>query len=74
MTIELLKSKIHQATVTEANLQYKGSITIDRDLMDASCLFLHGKVLVTNFNNGDRFETYVIEGERGSGKICVNGA
>lgn len=74
MLIEILKSKIHQATVTEACLNYKGSITIDRELMDASGLLLHEKVLVTNSNNGERFVTYVIEGKRGNGDICVNGA
>ena len=63
MMIEVLKSKIHCARVTEANLNYMGSITIDEDLMDAA-----------NNNNGERFETYIIKGERGSGKICLNGA
>ncbi|MDR0794763.1 MAG: aspartate 1-decarboxylase [Tannerella sp.] len=74
MRIELLKSKIHGVKVTEANLNYIGSITIDRDLMDASNLIEFEKVWVLNINNGERFETYVIEGERGSGTICVNGA
>ena len=74
MQIELLKCKIHRATVTDANLAYEGSITIDRDLMDAAGLILHEKVQVLDVNNGERFETYVIEGPRGSGTICVNGA
>ncbi len=74
MQIELLKCKIHRATVTDANLNYEGSITIDRDLMDASGLVLHEKVQVLDINNGARFETYVIEGARGSGTICLNGA
>lgn len=74
MNIELLKCKIHRARVTDANLEYEGSITIDRDLMDAAGLFLHEKVHVLDLNNGSRFETYVIEGPRGSGVICVNGA
>jgi len=74
MQIELLKCKIHRATVTDANLNYEGSITIDRDLMDASGLVLHEKVQVLDINNGARFETYVIEGGRGSGTICLNGA
>lgn len=74
MHIELLKCKIHRATVTDANLGYEGSITIDRDLMDAAGLLLHEKVHVLDLNNGARFETYVIEGGRGTGTICVNGA
>lgn len=74
MMIEVLKSKIHQATVTEANLHYVGSITIDEDLMDAVNLIAGEKVSVVNNNNGERLETYVIRGERGSGKICLNGA
>ncbi len=73
MKIELLKSKIHQAMVTEANLQYVGSITIDEDLMDAANLIENEKVQVLNVNNGERLETYVIKGERGSGVICLNG-
>ncbi len=74
MLIEILKSKIHRATVTDANLNYEGSITIDEDLMDAAKLFVHEKVAIVNNNNGERFETYVIRGERGSGIICLNGA
>ena len=74
MFIELLKSKIHRATVTEANLNYIGSITIDEDLMDAAGIIANEKVHVVNNNNGARFTTYVIKGERGSGVICLNGA
>ena len=74
MYIEVLKSKIHRVTVTEANLNYIGSITIDRDLMDAVNLIEYEKVWVLNNHNGERFETYVIEGARGSGTICLNGA
>lgn len=73
MLIEVCKSKIHKATVTEANLQYVGSITIDEDLMDAANLIEYEKVQVVNINNGERLETYVIKGERGSGTICLNG-
>ena len=74
MTIEVLKSKIHRVTVTEANLNYIGSITIDEDLIDAANLIEFEKVHVLNNNNGERFETYIIKGERGSGVICLNGA
>ena len=74
MTIEVLKSKIHRVTVTEANLNYIGSITIDEDLMDAANLIEFEKVNILNNNNGERFETYIIKGERGSGVICLNGA
>lgn len=74
MWIEILKSKIHRATVTDADLNYEGSITIDEDLMDAAGLIENEKVSVVNNNNGERFETYVIRGERGSGTICLNGA
>lgn len=74
MQIEILKSKIHRVHVTEANLDYVGSITIDRDLMDAANLLPGEKVQIVNNNNGERFETYVIEGERGTGTICLNGA
>ena len=70
----LMRTKIHRATVTDANLEYVGSITIDRDLMDAADLVTYEQVHVVDVNNGARFETYVIEGERGSGTICVNGA
>jgi aspartate 1-decarboxylase len=69
-----MKSKLHQATVTEANLHYVGSITIDGNLMDAVDLLPNEKVQIVNNNNGARFETYVIQGERGSGVICLNGA
>ncbi len=74
MTIEVLKSKIHCVRVTEANLNYMGSITIDEDLMDAANLIVGEKVHVVDNNNGERFVTYVIKGERGSGCICLNGA
>lgn len=74
MFIEVLKSKIHRATVTEANLNYIGSITIDEDLMDAAGIIANEKVHVVNNNNGARFTTYVIKGKRGSGVICLNGA
>jgi len=74
MLIEVLKSKLHCVTVTEANLNYMGSITIDEDLMDAAGLIAGEKVQVVDNNNGERFETYVIRGERGSGCICLNGA
>ena len=74
MFIEVLKSKLHMVTVTEANLNYMGSITIDEDLMDAAGLIAGEKVQVVDNNNGERFETYVIRGERGSGCICLNGA
>ncbi|MBD2869695.1 aspartate 1-decarboxylase [Paenibacillus arenilitoris] len=70
----MMKSKLHRATVTEANLNYVGSITIDEDLMDAADLWENEKVQIVNNNNGARFETYVITGERGSGVICLNGA
>jgi len=73
MNIQILKSKIHRVTVTEANLQYVGSITIDEDLMDAAGLIANEKVHVVNVNNGARMETYVIKGVRGSGEICLNG-
>lgn len=74
MMIQLMKSKIHCATVTEANLHYMGSITIDEDLMDAANLIAGEKVQVLDNDNGERFETYIIKGERGSGSICLNGA
>lgn len=73
MFIEVCKSKIHKVRVTEANLQYVGSITIDEDLMDAANLIENEKVQVVNINNGERLETYVIKGQRGSGIICLNG-
>ena len=74
MDIQVLKSKIHRVVVTEADLNYVGSITIDEDLIDAANLIENEKVEVLNVNNGERFETYVIKGERHSGKICLNGA
>jgi aspartate 1-decarboxylase len=74
MIIEVLKSKIHRATITQANLNYIGSISIDEDLMDAANLIEFEKVQVVNINNGERLETYVIRGERGSGVISLNGA
>jgi aspartate 1-decarboxylase len=74
MLIDLLKSKIHRATVTDACLDYEGSITIDSELMRAAGFFLHEKVHVLNLNNGERFETYVINGKEKSGTICLNGA
>ena len=74
MIIEVLKSKIHRARVTQAELNYDGSITIDEDLMDAANLIPNEKVQIVNNNNGARFETYVIRGERGTGTICLNGA
>jgi len=70
----MLKSKIHRATVTDADLHYVGSITIDRDLMDAADLLEYEQVAVVDIDNGARLETYVIEGERGTGKVCLNGA
>ena len=74
MQIEVLKSKLHCVTVTEANLNYMGSITIDEDLMDAANLIAGEKVQIVDNNNGERLETYIIKGERGSGCICLNGA
>ena len=74
MQIQVLKSKIHRATVTEANINYVGSITIDEVLMNESNLIEFEKVQVLNINNGERIETYVIKGKRGSGTICLNGA
>lgn len=74
MFIEVVKSKIHRLTVTEANLNYIGSITIDEDLLDAANLIANEKVSIVNNNNGERFETYIIKGERGSGVVCLNGA
>lgn len=71
---KILKSKLHMGQVTEANLEYEGSCTIDRDLMDVAGIAPYEMVLIGNVNNGERFETYVIPGERGSGTICLNGA
>jgi aspartate 1-decarboxylase len=73
MQIEVLKSKIHRVTITEANLDYIGSVTIDEDLMDAANLVENEKVDIYNYRNGERFHTYVIKGQRGSGVICLNG-
>jgi len=73
MQIHMLKSKIHRVTVTEANLNYVGSLTLDEDLMDAASLIENEKVQVVNVNNGERLETYIIKGERGSGIVCLNG-
>src|SRR3954466_11047887 len=73
MQIEVLKGKIHRAVITEANLNYVGSITIDEDLMDAANIIENEKVQVVNVNNGERLETYVIKGKRGSGICCLNG-
>ncbi len=74
MQIEMLYSKIHRATVTDANLNYVGSITIDEDLLDAAKMRVGQKVEILNINNGERFSTYIIKGERGKGDICLNGA
>ncbi len=73
MQIEVLKSKIHRCKITQTELHYVGSITLDEDLMDAANLIEGEKVQVVNVNNGERFETYVIKGERGSGAVCLNG-
>jgi aspartate 1-decarboxylase len=73
MQIEIMKSKIHRVTVTEADLNYVGSITIDEELMEASNIIENEKVQVVNINNGERLDTYVIKGQRGSGIICMNG-
>ena len=74
MIIEILKSKIHRVKVTQAELNYVGSITIDEDLLDAANIIPNEKVQIVNNNNGERFETYAIKGERGTGTICLNGA
>ena len=73
MNIEVVKSKIHKVTVTDAKLQYVGSITIDEELMEAANIIENEKVQVLNIDNGERLVTYVIKGERGSGEICLNG-
>jgi len=73
MNIEVLKSKIHRVKITQAELHYVGSITIDEDLMDAANMIAGEKVQIVNINNGERLETYIIKGERGSGEICLNG-
>ena len=74
MTMEMLKGKIHRATVVQAELNYVGSITVDQDLLDASGILEYEKVQIVDIDNGSRFETYTIAGERGSGMICLNGA
>ncbi len=73
MKIEVVKSKIHKVTITGANLHYVGSITIDEDLLDAANMIENEKVQVVNLNNGERLETYIIKGKKGSGEICLNG-
>jgi aspartate 1-decarboxylase len=73
MQIQILKSKIHRAVITEANLNYIGSLTLDEDLMDAANLIENEKIQVVNVNNGERLETYIIKGARGSGIVCLNG-
>jgi aspartate 1-decarboxylase len=73
MDIEILKSKVHRAVITEANLNYVGSLTLDEDLMDAANMIEHEKVQIVNVNNGTRIETYLIKGKRGSGVCCLNG-
>lgn len=74
MLLTMMKSKVHRATVTEADLNYQGSLTLDRDLMDAAQMTEYEQVHVLNINTGDRFVTYIIEGARGSGTVCLNGA
>ncbi|MBX9733600.1 MAG: aspartate 1-decarboxylase [Chitinophagaceae bacterium] len=73
MQIEILKSKVHRAVITEANLHYVGSLTLDEDLMEAANMIEHEKIQVVNVNNGERLETYLIKGKRGSGVVCLNG-
>jgi aspartate 1-decarboxylase len=73
MQIEILKSKVHRAVITEANLNYIGSLTLDEDLMDAANMIENEKITVVNANNGERLETYLIKGKRGSGVVCLNG-
>jgi aspartate 1-decarboxylase len=73
MIIELLKSKVHRITITEANLNYVGSLTLDEDIMDAAGMIENEKVQIVNVNNGSRIETYLITGKRGSGTCCLNG-
>lgn len=70
----MLRAKIHQATITDANIEYEGSLTVDEDLLDAVGIIQFEQVKISNLNNGERFETYIIPGKRGSGKICLNGA
>lgn len=71
--IQILKSKVHRVSVTEANIDYVGSLTLDEDLMDAANMLEHEKIQVVNINNGERLETYLIKGKRGSGIVCLNG-
>jgi len=73
MQIEILKSKVHRAVITEANLNYVGSLTLDEDLMDAANMIENEKITIVNANNGERLETYLIKGKRGSGVVCLNG-
>jgi aspartate 1-decarboxylase len=73
MEIEILKSKVHRAVITEANLNYVGSLTLDEDLMNAANMIEHEKITVVNVNNGERLETYLIKGKSGSGVVCLNG-
>jgi aspartate 1-decarboxylase len=73
MQIQILKSKVHRAVITEANLNYVGSLTLDEDLMDAANMIEHEKIQVVNVNNGERIETYLIKGKRGNGVVCLNG-
>lgn len=73
MQIQVLKSKVHRVVITEANLNYVGSLTLDEDLMDAANMIENEKVQIVNVNNGERIETYLIKGERGSGIVCLNG-
>jgi aspartate 1-decarboxylase len=73
MQIQILKSKVHRAVITEANLNYVGSLTLDEDLMDAANMIEFEKIQVVNVNNGERIETYLIKGKRGSGIVCLNG-
>ena len=74
MKIHMFKSKVHRATITQADLNYAGSLTLDEDLIDAAGMYIHEKVQVLTINTGDRFETYIIPGQRGSGVVCLNGA
>ena len=73
MQIQILKSKVHRAVITEANLNYVGSLTLDENLMDAANMIEHEKIQIVNVNNGERIETYLIKGKRGSGVVCMNG-
>ena len=73
MNIAVLKSKVHRAVITEANLHYVGSLTLDEDIMDAANMIEHEKVTIVNVNNGERLDTYLIKGKRGSGVCCLNG-